>query len=135
MVQVHQLTSRSRPKTLPVLIVQVKGSKESAFGAATHQDCPANLTCMRVLGPGLLGRQSAEACHRVVESDVLSTMLALISSVKHKVQLCGLRVVASLAFTSEEACTRLLTPAMIKQLQVDPGACLPTSNLPLAEDI
>ena len=65
-------------------------------------------------GPGLLGRHNGITSEEIIQSDVLSAMLSLICSVKHKSQLAGLQVIAGLALTSEAAAQRLLTPEVLQ---------------------
>ncbi|KAK9820032.1 hypothetical protein WJX72_005289 [[Myrmecia] bisecta] len=56
---------------------------------------------------GLLGRHNSLTSAEIVQSDVLSAMLSLITSPKIKSQLAGFQVVASLALTSDAAAKKL----------------------------
>lgn len=50
---------------------------------------------------------------------MLSAMLSLISSIKHKSQLAGLRVIGALALTSDAAAGKLLTLRLEQLLMVN----------------
>ena len=67
---------------------------------------------------GLLGRHNSITTNEIIDSDVLSTMVTLISSLKHKNQLAGLAVISGLALSSEAAARKLLTPEVLKCLKV-----------------
>ena len=67
---------------------------------------------------GLLGRHNSITTNEIIDSDVLSTMVSLISSLKHKNQLAGLAVISGLALSSEAAARKLLTPEVLKCLKV-----------------
>lgn len=73
-------------------------------------------------GAGLLGGLDSETAATIVESDVLSTMLELMHSSRRSSQLCGLRTLASLALVSDRVAEQLMTPALLKQLQVGPSS-------------
>lgn len=79
------------------------------YAAATLSDDNA---C--VLRAGLLGRHNSFTSDEIIQSDVLRTMLTLMSSLKHKSQLAGLQVIAGLALTSEAAAQKLLTPQVLQ---------------------
>ncbi|KAK9861855.1 hypothetical protein WJX84_002096 [Apatococcus fuscideae] len=66
----------------------------------------------------LLGTHNSITTNEIIESNVLSAMLSLISSCKHKSQLAGLRVLGVLALTSDAAAAKLLTPR-VEQLLLD----------------
>lgn len=66
---------------------------------------------------GLLGRHNSITSNEIIESNVLSAMLALIRSVKHKSQLAGLAVISGLALSSEAAAKKLLTPEVLQALK------------------
>jgi hypothetical protein len=70
-----------------------------------------------VLSPlcaGLLGRHDSFTSDEIIQGDVLSAMLSLMRSVKHKSQLAGLHVIAGLALTSEASARKLLTPNVLQ---------------------
>ena len=67
---------------------------------------------------GLLGTHNSITTNEIIESDVLSAMLTLISSIKHKSQLAGLRVIGALALTSDAAAGKLLTSRLEQLLMV-----------------
>ena len=67
---------------------------------------------------GLLGRHNSITTNEIIDSDVLSTMVTLISSLKHKNQLAGLAVISGLALSSEAAARKLLTAEVLKCLKV-----------------
>ena len=77
-------------------------------------------TCQRFTHThaGLLGRHNSLTSNEIIESDVLSAMLSLIGSVKHKNQLAGLAVISGLALSSEAAARKLLTPETLGCLKV-----------------
>ncbi len=66
------------------------------------------------VGTGLLGRHDSFTSDEIIQGDVLSAMLSLMRSVKHKSQLAGLHVIAGLALTSEASARKLLTPHVLQ---------------------
>ena len=73
------------------------------------------------MAAGLLGQHNSIASRELIEGGVLAAMLALICSAKHKSQLAGLQVLASLALVSNEAAQKLMSQRLLTALQV--GVC------------
>ncbi len=69
-------------------------------------------------GAGLLGRHNTIASNEIIESGVMAAMLSLICSAKHKSQLAGLQVLASLALVSDAAAQKLMSDRLLTALQV-----------------
>ena len=67
---------------------------------------------------GLLGQHNSIASNEIIEGGVLAAMLSLICSAKHKSQLAGLQVLASLALVSNTAAQKLMTQRLLAALQV-----------------
>lgn len=66
----------------------------------------------------MLGRHNSITTNEIIDNNVLSAMLALIGSVKHKNQLAGLAVISGLAMSSEAAAKKLLTSDALHCLKV-----------------
>lgn len=67
---------------------------------------------------GLLGQHNTIAGNEIIESGVMAAMLSLICSAKHKSQLAGLQVLASLALVSDAAAQKLMSQRLLTALQV-----------------
>lgn len=67
---------------------------------------------------GLLGRHNSLTSQEIIASDVMSAMVTLIASLRHKRQLAGLGVISGLALSSESAARKLLSPVVLSCLQV-----------------
>lgn len=78
--------------------------------------------CLLRALPGLLGRHNAAIISEIIDSDVLSACLALISSTRHAWQLAGLRVVADLALSSDDAAQRLMADRLLDAMQASRAA-------------
>ena len=78
-------------------------------GAATH--CVCRLA-------GLLGRHNSLTSLEIIEGDVLSAMLRLIASTKHKSQLAGLQAPA-------QACCRMLCQSRMRAASDSDAAMAP----------
>ena len=77
----------------------------------------------------MLGRHDSFTSDEIIQGDVLSAMLSLMCSVKHKSQLAGLHVIAGLALTSEASARKLLTPNVLQVCsERDPGELAPHST-------
>ena len=75
-----------------------------------------NPDCSRLAG--LLGRHNSITTNEIIDRNVLTTMVSLIQSVKHKNQLAGLKVISGLALSSETAAKKLLTKELLVGLKV-----------------
>ena len=69
---------------------------------------------------GLLGQHNSITSNVIIEEGVLAAMLSLICTAKHKSQLAGLQVLASLALVSNTAAQKLLSQRLLAALQVNP---------------
>lgn len=74
-----------------------------------------------------MGRHSSNASDKIISSGVMAAMLSLICRAKHKSQMAGLQVLASLAQFSDAAAQKLMSPRLLTALQVtqlcaQPGA-------------
>ncbi len=69
-------------------------------------------------GAGLLGQHNTIASTEIIEGGVMAAMLTLICSPKHKSQLAGLQVLASLALVSDAAAQKLMSQRLLTALQV-----------------
>ena len=67
---------------------------------------------------GLLGQHNSITSNEIIEGGVLAAMLSLICSAKHKSQLAGLQVLASLALVSNTAAQKLMSQRLLAALQV-----------------
>lgn len=67
---------------------------------------------------GLLAKHSAGIADEIVDCDVLSAALTLITSTRYTHQVAGLQLIADLAFASESAAVRLMTPDLLVAMQV-----------------
>ena len=70
------------------------------------------------MAAGLLGQHNSITSNEIIEGGVLAAMLALICSAKHKSQLAGLQVLASLALVSNTAAQKLMSQRLLAALQV-----------------
>ena len=69
-------------------------------------------------GAGLLGQHNTIASTEIIEGGVMAAMLTLICTAKHKSQLAGLQVLASLALVSDAAAQKLMSERLLTALQV-----------------
>lgn len=76
------------------------------------------LTCL--CHAGLLGRHNSLTSQEIIASNVMSAMISLIGSLRHKRQLAGLHVISGLALSSESAARKLLSAEVLGSLQVKP---------------
>ncbi len=67
---------------------------------------------------GLLGQHNTIASTEIIQGGVMAAMLTLICSPKHKSQLAGLQVLASLALVSDAAAQKLMSERLLTALQV-----------------
>ncbi|KAL3158161.1 hypothetical protein ABBQ32_011753 [Trebouxia sp. C0010 RCD-2024] len=65
----------------------------------------------------LLGQHNTITSNEIIEGGVLAAMLSLICTAKHKSQLAGLQVLASLALVSNTAAQKLLSQRLLAALQ------------------
>ncbi|KAL0020138.1 hypothetical protein WJX77_006173 [Trebouxia sp. C0004] len=66
---------------------------------------------------GLLGQHNTIASTEIIQGGVMAAMLTLICSAKHKSQLAGLQVLASLALVSDAAAQKLMSQRLLTALQ------------------
>ena len=66
----------------------------------------------------MLGQHNSITSNEIIEGGVLAAMLSLICSAKHKSQLAGLQVLASLALVSNTAAQKLMSQRLLAALQV-----------------
>ena len=67
---------------------------------------------------GLLGQHNSIASTEIIQGGVMAAMLTLICSAKHKSQLAGLQVLATLALVSHAAAQKLMSQRLLTALQV-----------------
>lgn len=83
-----------------------------------HRACAKPQFSVLHMAAGLLGQHNSIASNEIIEGGVLAAMLSLICSAKHKSQLAGLQVLASLALVSHTAAQKLMSQRLLAALQV-----------------
>ncbi|KAK9839624.1 hypothetical protein WJX81_001442 [Elliptochloris bilobata] len=101
------------PAACAEIVREVGAIQQLILMALSENEVVVEQACKTI---GLLGRHNSLTSLEIIEGDVLSAMMRLITSTKHKNQLAGLQVVAGLALASEASAVKLLTPDMLKAL-------------------
>ncbi|EIE23713.1 hypothetical protein COCSUDRAFT_41874 [Coccomyxa subellipsoidea C-169] len=102
------------PAACSAIVREVGAIQQLILMALSENEVVVQQACKTL---GLLGRHDSFTSDEIIQGDVLSAMLSLMRSVKHKSQLAGLHVIAGLALTSEASARKLLTPHVLQALQ------------------
>ncbi|BDA47659.1 probable calcium-independent phospholipase A2-gamma at C-terminar half [Coccomyxa sp. Obi] len=102
------------PTACSAIVREVGAIQQLILMALSENEVVVQQACKTL---GLLGRHDSFTSDEIIQGDVLSAMLSLMCSVKHKSQLAGLHVIAGLALTSEASARKLLTPNVLQALQ------------------